>query len=107
MPNNSILNVDSPSPRWYRKAKRVIGLASGPAFMAFFEIFEMPESTVNKITKFLLWLPTLLELLSAVLNDDLEIAPAGTKAQLQDIKQTLDEEPGPGTIPGQQGPGKP
>ena len=38
-----LTNVNKPAPKWYRKAKRVIGLLSGPTVIAFFQIFNLND----------------------------------------------------------------
>lgn len=82
---NMLLNVDQPDPRWYRKSKRVIGLLQGTAFLAFVGIFHPSLKTVAVIGQIIAFMPTLIEILSAMLSDGQEFAPAGTKQALADF----------------------
>lgn len=74
----NISNANKPAPKWYRKTRRVLGLLSGPSFFAVFVLFDLSEATVAKIGIFISWLPTLLEILNAILANGEEYAPAVT-----------------------------
>jgi hypothetical protein len=62
-----LTNVNSPAPKWYRKSKRVIGLLSGPTVLAVFQIFKLTDHQMASVATVIAFLPTLLEVLSAVL----------------------------------------
>ena len=81
----SISNIESPAPRWYRRAKRAIGLLSGPSVMAFVQIFNPNDHTMAAVGEIIAFLPTILELFNAILTNGEEYAPTGTTQQLQDI----------------------
>lgn len=81
---NLLLNVDQPSPRWYRRAKRVIGLLSGPTFFAFVSIFNPTDHTMAVIGQVTAFIPTVLEIFNAALTNGQEYAPQGTKQALAD-----------------------
>lgn len=72
----NISNANKPAPKWYRKTRRVLGLLSGPSFFAVFVLFDLSEAHVAKIGIFISWLPTLLEILNAVLANGEEYAPS-------------------------------
>jgi hypothetical protein len=65
--NLSLTNVNKPAPKWYRKSKRVIGLLSGPTVMAVFQIFELTDKQMANVGIIIAFLPTLLEVFSALL----------------------------------------
>ena len=78
-------NINSPAPKWYRKAKRAIGLFSGPSVVAFVQIFNPNDHTMAVVGETIAFLPTVLELFNAILSNGEEYAPVGTTQQLQDI----------------------
>lgn len=92
----NLLNVDTPAPRWYRKTKRLVGLMAGPGFTSIFSAFNMSDHTIAKITLIISWLPTLMEVLNALLNDDQEYAPKGSKQALADATGAVMKEPDSG-----------
>ncbi|MFN8769825.1 MAG: hypothetical protein ACK5WP_03040 [Neisseriaceae bacterium] len=65
--NLSLTNVNKPAPKWYRKSKRVIGLLSGPTVMAVFQVFELTDKQMANVGIIIAFLPTLLEVFSALL----------------------------------------
>lgn len=65
--NLSLTNVNKPAPKWYRKSKRVIGLLSGPTVMAVFQVFELTDKQMANVGIIIAFLPTLLEIFSALL----------------------------------------
>lgn len=65
--NISLTNVNKPAPKWYRKIKRVIGLLSGPTVMALFQVFNLNDKQMANVGIIIAFLPTLLEIFSAVL----------------------------------------
>jgi uncharacterized membrane protein len=65
--NISLTNVNKPAPKWYRKSKRVIGLLSGPTVMAVFQIFNLTDKQMANVGIIIAFLPTLLEVFSALL----------------------------------------
>jgi hypothetical protein len=62
-----LTNVNSPAPKWYRKSKRVIGLLSGPTVLAVFQIFKLNDHQMASVATVIAFLPTLLEVFSALL----------------------------------------
>lgn len=80
--NISLTNVNKPAPRWYRKAKRVIGLLSGPTVMAVFQVFNLTDKQMANVGIIIAFLPTLLEVFSAVLanGEQYAIVPDEQKA---------------------------
>lgn len=80
--NISLTNVNKPAPRWYRKAKRVIGLLSGPTVMAVFQVFNLTDKQMANVGIIIAFLPTLLEVFSAVLanGEQYAIVPDEPKA---------------------------
>lgn len=80
--NISLTNVNKPAPKWYRKAKRVIGLLSGPTVMAVFQVFELTDKQMANVGIIIAFLPTLLEVFSAVLanGEQYAIVPDEQKA---------------------------
>lgn len=83
--NNLLTNVDLPSPRWYRRAKRIIGLLSGPTFLAFVGIFNPSDHQLAIIGQIISFIPTVLEIFNAALTNGQEYAPVGTKQALADV----------------------
>jgi len=65
--NLSLTNVNKPAPKWYRKSKRVIGLLSGPTVLAVFQIFKLNDHQMASVATVIAFLPTLLEVFSALL----------------------------------------
>jgi hypothetical protein len=65
--NISLTNVNKPAPKWYRKSKRVIGLLSGPTVIAVFQIFKLNDHQMASVATIIAFLPTLLEVFSALL----------------------------------------
>jgi hypothetical protein len=65
--NISLTNVNKPAPKWYRKSKRVIGLLSGPTVIAVFQIFKLNDHQMASVATIIAFLPTLLEVFSAIL----------------------------------------
>lgn len=82
---NSILSVNQPSPVWYRRAKRVIGLLSGPTVLAFVQIFNPTEHVIAVIGQIIAFLPTVLELISSALTNGQEYAQTGTTQALENV----------------------
>lgn len=80
--NISLTNVNKPAPKWYRKAKRVIGLLSGPTVMAVFQVFNLTDKQMANVGIIIAFLPTLLEVFSAVLanGEQYAIVPDEQKA---------------------------
>lgn len=70
-----LTNVNKPAPKWYRKAKRVIGLLSGPTVIAFFQIFNLNDKQMANVGIIIAFLPTVLEVFSAVLANGEQYAP--------------------------------
>jgi len=62
-----LTNVNYPAPKWYRKSKRVIGLLSGPTVLAVFQIFSLSDKQMANVATIIAFLPTVLEVFSAVL----------------------------------------
>lgn len=81
----SLLNIDQPAPRWYRKAKRIVGLLSGPSFLAIFQIFHLSDHAMASVGLIISFLPTVIEIFNAVLSNGQEYAPTGTKQALADV----------------------
>lgn len=71
-----VSNASKPAPKWYRKAKRVIALLSGPTVLATFQIFHMSDAAMAQVGTFIAFLPTALELFNVVLADDNEVYAA-------------------------------
>ena len=65
--NISLTNVNKPAPKWYRKSKRIIGLLSGPTVMAVFQVFNLTDKQMANVGIIIAFLPTLLEVFSALL----------------------------------------
>jgi hypothetical protein len=76
-----LTNVNSPAPKWYRKSKRVIGLLSGPTVLAVFQIFKLTDHQMASVATVIAFLPTLLEVLSAVLANGEQYAPTDEKPE--------------------------
>jgi hypothetical protein len=79
--NISLTNVNKPAPKWYRKSKRVIGLLSGPTVMAVFQIFHLSDKQMANVATIIAFLPTLLEVFSAILanGENYTIVPDETE----------------------------
>jgi hypothetical protein len=76
-----LTNVNSPAPKWYRKSKRVIGLLSGPTVLAVFQIFKLTDHQMASVATVIAFLPTLLEVLSAVLANGEQYAAIDEKSE--------------------------
>ena len=76
-----LTNVNSPAPKWYRKSKRVIGLLSGPTVLAVFQIFKLTDHQMASVATVIAFLPTLLEVLSAVLANGEQYATIDEKSE--------------------------
>ncbi len=72
--NLSLTNVNKPAPKWYRKSKRIIGLLSGPTVMAVFQVFELTDKQMANVGIIIAFLPTLLEVFSALLANSEQYA---------------------------------
>lgn len=66
----NLTNVNHRSPKWYRKAKRIIGLLSGPTVMAVFQVFNLTDKQMANVGIIIAFLPTLLEVFSALLANE-------------------------------------
>ena len=77
--NLSIDNINKPAPKWYRKAKRVIGLLSGPTVMAVFQVFNLTDKQMANVGVIIAFLPTVLEVFSAILANGEQYAPTEEK----------------------------
>jgi hypothetical protein len=76
-----LTNVNSPAPKWYRKSKRIIGLLSGPTVLAVFQIFKLSDHQMASVATVIAFLPTLLEVFSAVLANGEQYAPTDEKSE--------------------------
>ena len=76
-----LTNVNSPAPKWYRKSKRVIGLLSGPTVLAVFQIFKLTDQQMASVATVIAFLPTLLEVFSAVLANGEQYAAIDEKSE--------------------------
>jgi hypothetical protein len=76
-----LTNVNSPAPKWYRKSKRVIGLLSGPTVLAVFQIFKLTDHQMASVATVIAFLPTLLEVLSAVLANGEQYATISEQSE--------------------------
>ena len=76
-----LTNVNHRSPKWYRKSKRVIGLLSGPTVLAVFQIFKLNDHQMASVATVIAFLPTLLEVFSAVLANGEQYAPTDEKSE--------------------------
>lgn len=70
-----LTNVSRPAPKWYRKSKRVIGLLSGPTVMAVFQVFNLTDKQMANVGVIIAFLPTVLEIFSAILANGEQYAP--------------------------------
>ena len=77
--NISIENINKPAPKWYRKSKRVIGLLSGPTVMAVFQVFNLTDKQMANVGVIIAFLPTVLEVFSAILANGEQYAPTEEK----------------------------
>jgi len=77
--NLSIDNINKPAPKWYRKSKRVIGLLSGPTVMAVFQVFNLTDKQMANVGVIIAFLPTVLEVFSAILANGEQYAPTEEK----------------------------
>lgn len=66
----NLTNVNHRSPKWYRKSKRIIGLLSGPTVMAVFQVFNLTDKQMANVGIIIAFLPTLLEVFSALLSSE-------------------------------------
>ena len=78
--NISLTNVNKPAPKWYRKSKRIIGLLSGPTVMAVFQVFNLTDKQMANVGIIIAFLPTLLEVFSAILANEEYAIPNDTEA---------------------------
>ena len=76
-----LTNVNHPAPKWYRKSKRVIGLLSGPTVLAVFQIFKLNDHQMASVATVIAFLPTLLEVFSAVLANGEQYATNDEKSE--------------------------
>jgi hypothetical protein len=76
-----LTNVNSPAPKWYRKSKRIIGLLSGPTVLAVFQIFKLTDHQMASVATVIAFLPTLLEVLSAVLANGEQYATISEQSE--------------------------
>jgi hypothetical protein len=76
-----LTNVNSPAPKWYRKSKRIIGLLSGPTVLAVFQIFKLTDHQMASVATVIAFLPTLLEVFSAVLANGEQYATIDEKSE--------------------------
>jgi len=76
-----LTNVNSPAPKWYRKSKRIIGLLSGPTVLAVFQIFKLTDHQMASVATVISFLPTLLEVFSAVLANGEQYATNDEKSE--------------------------
>jgi hypothetical protein len=76
-----LTNVNSPAPKWYRKSKRIIGLLSGPTVLAVFQIFKLNDHQMASVATVIAFLPTLLEVFSAVLANGEQYATNDEKPE--------------------------
>jgi hypothetical protein len=76
-----LANVNSPAPKWYRKSKRIIGLLSGPTVLAVFQIFKLTDHQMASVATVIAFLPTLLEVFSAVLANGEHYATNSEKSE--------------------------
>ena len=68
--NINLTSVSHYAPKWYRKSKRVIGLLSGPTVMAVFQVFNLTDKQMANVGIIIAFLPTLLEVFSAILAQE-------------------------------------
>jgi hypothetical protein len=76
-----LTNVNSPAPKWYRKSKRIIGLLSGPTVLAVFQIFKLTDHQMASVATVIAFLPTLLEVFSAILANGEQYATINEKSE--------------------------
>jgi hypothetical protein len=76
-----LTNVNSPAPKWYRKSKRIIGLLSGPTVLAVFQIFKLNDHQMASVATVIAFLPTLLEVFSAVLANGEQYATISEQSE--------------------------
>jgi hypothetical protein len=76
-----LTNVNSPAPKWYRKSKRIIGLLSGPTVLAVFQIFKLTDHQMASVATVIAFLPTLLEVFSAILANGEQYADIDEKSE--------------------------
>ena len=76
-----LTNVNSPAPKWYRKSKRIIGLLSGPTVLAVFQIFKLTDHQMASVATVIAFLPTLLEVFSAILANGEQYAAIDEKPE--------------------------
>lgn len=76
-----LTNVNYPAPRWYRKSKRVIGLLSGPTVLAVFQVFNLTDKQMANVATIIAFLPTVLEVFSAVLANGEQYAAIDEKSE--------------------------
>jgi hypothetical protein len=76
-----LTNVNSPAPKWYRKSKRIIGLLSGPTVLAVFQIFKLTDHQMASVATVIAFLPTLLEVFSAVLANGEQYATINEQSE--------------------------
>ena len=77
--NINLTSVSHYAPKWYRKAKRVIGLLSGPTVMAVFQVFNLTDKQMANVGIIIAFLPTLLEVFSAILANEEYAIPNDTE----------------------------
>ena len=76
-----LTNVNHPAPKWYRKSKRVIGLLSGPTVLAVFQIFKLNDHQMASVATVIAFLPTVLEVFSAILSNEENDAVINEKSE--------------------------
>lgn len=76
-----LTNVNYPAPKWYRKSKRVIGLLSGPTVLAVFQVFNLTDKQMANVATIIAFLPTVLEIFSAILANGEQYAPIDEKSE--------------------------
>jgi hypothetical protein len=76
-----LTNVNYPAPKWYRKSKRVIGLLSGPTVLAVFQVFNLSDKQMANVATVIAFLPTVLEVFSAVLANGEQYAAIDEKSE--------------------------
>ena len=76
-----LTNVNYPAPKWYRKSKRVIGLLSGPTVLAVFQVFNLTDKQMANVATIIAFLPTVLEVFSAILANGEQYAAIDEKSE--------------------------
>jgi hypothetical protein len=76
-----LTNVNYPAPKWYRKSKRVIGLLSGPTVLAVFQVFSLTDKQMANVATIIAFLPTVLEVFSALLANGEQYAATDAKPE--------------------------